>query len=374
MPAVILTLLLADLLSIGFPFITYYLYREWHKYTGTSADAYADRCLYGAIALLLLIVLGRLLAKTLLSKRRQGDEEPHLFKATARDVIKRPDGSLINIEYYGRDDAQPIIFVHGLNANSKNWYYQCQYFQKNYRLILMDLPGMGKSTRPANNDYSLTNLATHLQAVIEHSGAKNPILWGHSMGGMTILTFLAKNRDVNKPTVKGVILEHTTYTNPVRTTTFSDFMTAIQKPVLTPICWMIVALSPLIWISRWMSYLNGNSHIMARLLTFAGTQTPRHLDYATLLSTMTRPAVTARGCLAMFRYDVTEELSSITTPVLIVAANKDRLTRPEASVYMQTRLSNAELVTVAPGSHQALLERHAEANEAAERFIEKLSK
>jgi pimeloyl-ACP methyl ester carboxylesterase len=372
MPLLLLAFFIADLLSIAYPFIAFYLWREWDEYNGTAADDYADRCLYGAIAILLFILLGKFLIKALLSKRRKGEDEPHLFDTNKREMIKRPDGSTINVEYYGREDGQPIIFVHGWNANIKNWFYQRKHFEKNYRLIMMDLAGLGKSTRPKNKDFSLTKMASDLQAVIEHTGARNPILWGHSMGGMTILTFLAKNKDANRPAIKGVILEHTTYTNPVRTILFNGLMTAIQKPLLTPLCYLIIFLSPIIWISRWMSYLNGNSLIMTRWLTFAGTQTSKQLDFSTLLSTLAPPAVMARGVLGMFRYDVTKELHNITVPTLIIAANKDRLTRPQASQYMKDHMPNAELVTVAPGNHQSLLERHEDVNKAADNFIQHL--
>lgn len=372
MPLLLLVFFIADLLSIAYPLIAYCLYREWDKYRDTVKDEYAQRCLYGAVALLLFILLGKFLIKALLSKSRKGEDEPRMFDANKRDTIKRPDGSAINVEHYGREDGQAIIFVHGLNANSKNWYYQRKFFEKDYRLIMMDLPGMGKSTRPANKDFSMEKMAADLQAVIEQSGAKNPVLWGHSMGGMTILTFLAKNKDVNRPPIKGAILEHTTYTNPVRTILFRGLMTAIQKPVLTPLCYLIIFLSPVIWVGRWMSYLNGNSHIVTRWLTFAGTQSFKQLDFSTLLSTLAPPAVMARGCLGMFRYDVTKELSSIAVPALVIAANKDRLTRPDAGAYMKQHMPNAELINVAPGNHQALLERHKEVNEAAERFIQKV--
>jgi pimeloyl-ACP methyl ester carboxylesterase len=373
MPLLILALLIGDLLSVAYPFIAYCLYREWDKYHDTINNDYAQRCLYGAFALLLLMAFGRFLIKALLSKSRKGEDEPRMFAPDKQDTIKRPDGSVINIEYYGKEDGQPIIFVHGLNANIKNWYYQLKYFEKDYRLIMMDLPGMGKSTRPANKDFSMDKMAADLQAVMEHTGVKNPILWGHSMGGMAILTLLAKSRDASRSAIKGAILEHTTYTNPVRTILFRRFMTAIQKPVLTPLCYLIIFLSPIVWLFRWMSYLNGGAHIMTRLLTFAGTQTPRQLEFTTFLSIMTPPAVMARGCLGMFRYDVTKELSTIQVPTLIIGANKDRLTRPDASVYMKTHIPNAELVMLAPGNHQALIERHAEANKAAAHFIEKLS-
>jgi pimeloyl-ACP methyl ester carboxylesterase len=104
-----------------------------------------------------------------------------------------------------------------------------------------------------------------------------PVLWGHSIGGMVILTLLSKNRDANRSNIKGIVLEHTTFTNPVRTIIFDRLMTAIQKPVLVPLCYLMIGLSPLLWISRWMSYLNGNSHIMTRFLTFTGTQTAKQL-------------------------------------------------------------------------------------------------
>lgn len=113
------------------------------------------------------------------------------------------------------------------------------------------------------------------------------------MGGMPVLTLLAENRAAT-PTIKGVILEHTTYTNPVHTILFRALMTAIQKPILTPLCYLMIYLSPVIWLFRGMSYLNGNSLIITRWLTFAGTQTAKQLDFSTLLSTLTPPAVMKR--------------------------------------------------------------------------------
>lgn len=373
MPIFLLAFLLADILSITYPVIAYYLYKEWDRYHTTIDEGYAQRCLYSAIAIAVLILLGRFLIIALLSKSRKGEDEPQMFSADKRDKIERPDGSAIHVEYHGNEEGQPIIFVHGLNANSKNWYYQRKYFEKDHRLIMMDLAGMGKSTRPGNKDFSMAKMAADLLAVMQHTGAKNPILWGHSMGGMAILTLLAKSQDANRPAIKGVILQHTTYTNPVRTTVFRRFMTAIQKPVLVPLCYLLIFLSPLVWLVRWMGYLNGSSHILTRWLTFAGTQTARQLDFTTLLSTLTPPAVMARGCLGMFRYDVTRELLAMKVPALVIGAGKDRLTRPDASEYLSRRMPNAELVMLRPGNHQALVERHVEANKAAERFIRRIN-
>jgi pimeloyl-ACP methyl ester carboxylesterase len=372
MPLILFAILLADILSVAFIFVDYYLWHEWYENRNTIADDYANRCLYGAIALLAFMSFGKLFVKSVLSKRRKGEDEPEMFKSQQHETLKRPDGSLINIEYYGNLDGQPIIFVHGWNANIKEWYYQLRYFEKKFRLIMIDLPGLGKSTRPANKDFSLTKMAADLNAVIEHTRAIKPILWGHSIGGMIILTHLTKNTDPNRSAIKGIILQHTTYTNPVHTTILNKILTAIQKPVLVPLCWMLIIFSPLIWISRWMSYLNGNSHIMTRFLTFTGTQTSKQLDFITLLSTLAPPAITARGVLGMFKYDVTKELQRIKIPTLIIAADKDRLTKYEASEFMRQHIQNAEIFTASPAGHQGLIERHAEVNVAAEQFINHL--
>jgi triacylglycerol esterase/lipase EstA (alpha/beta hydrolase family) len=247
--------LVTDLLTIAFPVAAFFLWREWHKFNGTVADNYANGCLYAAIAIITVVVLGRYLIAPILSKRRKGEDEPGILKAKRCEFVKRPDGSTINIEYQGRDGGQPIILVHGLNANSKNWYYQRKYFEKDYRLIMMDLPGMGKSTRPSNKNFSLDNLSADLKTVIDHTGVKDVILWGHSLGGMTILNLLGKVKEARELPIKGVILQHTTYTNPVRTILFRRLMTALQRPVLTPLCYLIIFFSPFIWIVRWMSYL-----------------------------------------------------------------------------------------------------------------------
>jgi hypothetical protein len=236
MPLLLLVFLLADVLSIGYLFVGYYLWHEWYTYHNTVHDAYAQRCLYGVLALGLLVGLGKFLVGHLVSQNRPTEDQPNRQTSPEQNTIKRPDGSSIHIDCYGPKTAQSIIFVHGWNADRTSWYYQRKYFETSYRLILMDLPGLGKSTRPANNDFSLAKMAADLQAVIEHTGVIQPILWGHSIGGMTILTLLTKLGTGNLDRIKGVIPEHTTYTNPLRTILFSRLLKAIQKPVLVPLC------------------------------------------------------------------------------------------------------------------------------------------
>jgi pimeloyl-ACP methyl ester carboxylesterase len=374
MPLMLLGYVLTNLFTIAFVWIDVVLWRQWylHKDLLTQQDHdYAQRCLIGAVALLAYMLIGKMIVRLLLSKSRKQEDEPSNNRYPEQQQIQRPDGSIINIEHGGIKGKQTIVFIHGWNSNSMQWYYQKKYFEKEYHLVLMDHPGLGKSKMPANKDYSLENLAANLDAVIEQSGAKDPILWGHSMGGFTILTYCRVYRQKLRG-IKGIILEHTTYTNPTKTSILSGLLTAIQNPILKPICWVMVALSPILWISRWMSYINGNSLIMTRFLTFAGTQTGKQLDFTALLSTMAPPAVTGRGVLGMFNYDATQVLNNITVPALIVGADSDRLTKLTASVEMRKGIPSSKLITLSPAGHMGFVERHQEVNEGVTAFLTSL--
>jgi len=373
MPLIIIGLFIADLLSFAFLWLEIYLWRQWyyHKDIITDHD-YAHRCLIWAIVILVYLLLGgKTIIKLLFSKMRSGEDEPKAERLPQQEKLLRPDGSIINIEYGGVSGKQTLIFIHGWNSNSMQWYYQKKHFGQNYHLVLMDHPGLGKSKRPDNKDYSLEKLAADLDAVIEKSNAKDPVLWGHSMGGMTILTYckVYKNKLAG---IKGIILEHTTFTNPTRTSILSGLLTTIQNPILKHICWLMIALSPILWISRWMSYLNGNMLIMTRFMTFAGTQTAKQLDFTSLLSAMAPPAITARGVLGMFNYDATPVLNQITVPTLVVGANHDRLTKLEASITMNENIPSSTLVTLVPAGHMGFVERHQEVNEAVDNFLSSL--
>src|SRR5205823_3119797 len=115
-----------------------------------------------------------------------------------------------------------------------------------YRVVVWDLPGSGRSSRAADGDYSVGRLAHDLRAVLGLAGGP-AVLAGHSLGGMTILTYCRLYAETLGREVTGVALAHTTYTNPVRTARWAGLYTALQKPVIEPLLHLTVWLSPLVW-------------------------------------------------------------------------------------------------------------------------------
>ena len=239
-----------------------------------------------AVGLLFLVLAGGLLVRGILSFFTKGSAGGDaLLKQSPQGAtvsrLVRPDGSELRVECYGRDDAAPIILTHGWGANSTEWDYLKKELANDFRLIVWDLPGLGRSTRPTNRDYSMENLSRDLEAVLGLAGDQPAILLGHSIGGMITLTFCHLFPQALRARVRAIALVQTTYTNPVRTTNMASLFTALERPVIVPLLHLTIWLSPLLWLSNWMSYLNGSAHLSTKSSGFAGTETWEELNFVT---------------------------------------------------------------------------------------------
>jgi hypothetical protein len=119
----------------------------------------------------------------------------------------------------------------------------------------------------------------------------------------------------------------------------AGLFTALERPFLVPLLHLTIWLSPLLWLSNWMSYLNGSALLSTKSSGFAGTETWEELNFVTRFQLQASPAVLARGMFGMLRYDATEALKTITVPALLVAGNKTQCARrKQASVCIGTYL------------------------------------
>lgn len=106
-----------------------------------------------------------------------------------------------NIEVAYVDEGagdQTIILVHGLGSYLPAWKNNIPALSKNYRVIALDLPGYGRSSKGA---YS-ASLEFFSQTVLELAdslGIDKFVMGGHSMGGqITLLTALQYPQRVEK--------------------------------------------------------------------------------------------------------------------------------------------------------------------------------
>jgi pimeloyl-ACP methyl ester carboxylesterase len=85
----------------------------------------------------------------------------------------------------GRDkSAQAVMFVHGFGDSSLSWTFFARMFRgADYRIIIPDLLGFGRSDRPADADYGYAAQARRLAALLKTLGVTRVHLVGNSMGG-----------------------------------------------------------------------------------------------------------------------------------------------------------------------------------------------
>ncbi|WP_235018885.1 alpha/beta fold hydrolase [Tolypothrix sp. NIES-4075] len=361
MPVNFLFVWLVQLLSIGVLGGGIYIFYEWYE-----RELVGTFYLVAGLVMVLWSIGGRFISLPLL--RRPGTDEPKFMRSKTVQRLSRPDGSVLQVEFYGPEDGQPIIMSHGWGPNSTVWYYAKRQLSDRFRVIVWDLPGLGKSSRPKNNDYSIEKYARDLEAVIAIAGDKPVFLLGHSMGGMITLTFCRLFPELLTSRVAGLILVDTTYTNPVKTCIFSNLVRKLQKPLLEPLLYVTILLSPIFWLMTWLSYLNGSLYISVELSGFTGTETRGQLNFAGLLSALGSPNVLARGTLAMFNYDETMTLPTVNVPVLVICGASDIATKPVASDRMKAELPSSELVSIKRGGHMALMEQNQRFSEAVSAF------
>ena len=99
-----------------------------------------------------------------------------------------------DIELHYRDwggRGQEIILLHGLASTSRIWDFVAPILSDKFRVIALDLRGHGLSSKPLTG-YDFKSIVDDLNKFIEKINFKNPIIVGHSWGGMVALSYAKK--------------------------------------------------------------------------------------------------------------------------------------------------------------------------------------
>lgn len=92
------------------------------------------------------------------------------------------------IHYVERGEGPPILMIHGLGGTLHHLRRPLmEAFGDGYRLIAIDRPGSGYSSRAAGETGRLTEQASQTAALIDALGLDRPLLVGHSLGGAIAL-------------------------------------------------------------------------------------------------------------------------------------------------------------------------------------------
>jgi pimeloyl-ACP methyl ester carboxylesterase len=311
---------------------------EWRMYVGWG--------------LLFLSLFGRFIWPLILAKG-DGKGDPPITRGEARKVAGA-DGSELNVEQFGRKDGPAIVFTHGWGLDSTIWRYARKDLGERFRILVWDLPGLGRSSQPKDGRYTLERLGDDLRAVADSAGGP-VVLVGHSIGGMTSQTLAGLRPEVLGEKVKGIVLVNTTHLRPSRTTAASSLVEAIY-PIAKVFLSLQIPLAPLAWLTKWQSYLSGQAHIANRIGGFGKHVTRGQLEHTTRLATKANPAVEAKGIFAMQAWDITPQLPKVSVPVLVLGGQVDLITKEEAGETIARTIPGARFKLMPGCGHMGFYE------------------
>ncbi|MCO5072529.1 MAG: alpha/beta hydrolase [Rhizobiaceae bacterium] len=132
----------------------------------------------------LLLAAMLVVAYFVLQTRRIARKAERLVPATGKFITL--DGC--RIHYVEAGEGPPIVFIHGLGAQLHQ--FRSTLFPdlaRDFRVIALDRPGSGYSTRPYSASGQITDQARLVARFIESLGLEQPLIVGHSLGGAVSL-------------------------------------------------------------------------------------------------------------------------------------------------------------------------------------------
>jgi Predicted hydrolases or acyltransferases (alpha/beta hydrolase superfamily) len=256
--------------------------------------------------------------------------------------VTTSDGTEIFFKDWGK--GQPVVFSHGWPLNSDSWGNQMLFLTMHgFRCIAHDRRGHGRSSQPgAGND--LDTYADDLAALIEKLDLKDAILVGHSTGGGEVVRYIGRHglRRLAKLALISDItpLMLKTPANP----------NGQPREVFDQLRSAMVADPAQFYKDTALPFYGANR---------PGSKVSQGVLDAFWIRSMQAGLKNAYECIKAFsETDLTEDLSKIDVPTLIIHGDDDQIVPIIASAYESSKLVKNAILKVYPGAPHGLIDTH----------------
>ncbi len=98
------------------------------------------------------------------------------------------DGAPLAYDVTGH--GTPIVLIHGITDSRRMWDPLIAPLAADHQVVALDLRGHGESARVP--PYDPFRMANDVNAVVEHLGISQPLIVGHSLGGVVATAYASE--------------------------------------------------------------------------------------------------------------------------------------------------------------------------------------
>ena len=275
----------------------------------------------------------------------------------ARHEVEVRGGTTVFWEYGPVDADVTVVAVHGFRGEHHG-LEPVLAFLPEVRVISPDLPGFGETAPVAGRTYDLDEYVAWLKEFAA-TVAPGAVILGHSFGSIVASAAVAAGLE----TPRLILI------NPIGAPALEG-----PKGIMTRLAVLYYSLGARLPERAGTALLRNRLIVRVMSITMAKTSDPQlrrfiHDQHDTYFSRFADRDVLRDAFVTSVSHDVSEFASSISTPTLLIAAQRDDITPIEVERQLATRFDDATLVEIAEVGHLIHYETPAEAAGAVRRFL-----
>ncbi|MFW9973379.1 MAG: alpha/beta fold hydrolase, partial [Candidatus Odinarchaeota archaeon] len=248
-------------------------------------------------------------------------------------------------DYDNKLEGTPLLFIHGWLGSSIEWSYQIFHFSLKSHIILIDLPGFGKSDKP-NTDYSIEFFTKQIVDFIHHLGYVEVYLIGHSLGGLIAQNIALTNANLVK---KLILINSATALSPSINEKFIIF-------------WINILFK--------LFYRNFLKKMIKQIISAPNENREFKKLFKNALK-LPKALVLSSFKNMTTKFTLQKELSRICQTTLIIYGTDDKIVSKSMVETLNNLIPLSKLKIIKNGSHRVMYDNYGKVNDAIEEFINK---
>jgi 3-oxoadipate enol-lactonase len=242
------------------------------------------------------------------------------------------NGINLYYELHGPENGEVIVLSNGIMMSTAAWFFQTRSLQKHMRVLLYDCRGMLQSDRP-EGPYSMEQHADDLAALLKALKIPSAHIAGISYGSEVSMAFAIKYPEMTRSLV---VIDGVSVIDPILKAHSLPWLIAAERKDAELLLRTSVALN------YSNAYIGANQAAIDASVPHFAT-----LDFKAFENLMH----------AFYNLDLTEALSTIQAPTLIIVGEDDVIKGRKYSKIIADQIKHAEYVIVPDSGHVLCLDK-----------------